>query len=147
QMPEMDGFAACAEIRRREGTARHTPIIAVTANAMQGDRERCLAAGMDDYIPKPFRIDELQTLLRRWTAPDGTESIPCPPDSDAVTLRDNPIDESVLFAQFPRAGALAEVIALFREEAPQRLTALREAIERGDARALQRAAHTLKGEA
>jgi two-component system sensor histidine kinase/response regulator len=147
QMPDMDGFAACAEIRRLEGTTRHTPIIAVTANAMQGDRERCLAAGMDDYIPKPFRIDDLQTTLRRWTAQAAAAPTVRLPDSDAVTLRDGPIDETVLVAQFPRAGALGEIIALFLEEAPQRLTALREAIERGDTRALQRAAHTLKGEA
>jgi CheY-like chemotaxis protein len=75
-MPEMDGFAATAAIRARElasGEAAdampgrlHVPIIALTANAMDGDRERCLAAGMDAYLAKPFRKDELQAVLAPW---------------------------------------------------------------------------------
>jgi two-component system sensor histidine kinase/response regulator len=66
QMPVMDGFEATRIIREREGTARHTPIIAVTANAMEGDRERCLTAGMDDYLAKPFRAGDLRRALARW---------------------------------------------------------------------------------
>jgi signal transduction histidine kinase/CheY-like chemotaxis protein len=69
QMPVMDGFEATRIIREREGDARHTRIIAVTANAMEGDRERCLAAGMDDYLPKPFRAADLKRVLARWLAP------------------------------------------------------------------------------
>ena len=68
QMPEMDGFTATAEIRRQERGRCHIPIAAMTANAMTGDRERCLAAGMDDYISKPVRLADLERMLTRWLA-------------------------------------------------------------------------------
>jgi signal transduction histidine kinase/CheY-like chemotaxis protein len=64
-MPDVDGFAASREIRVREGEGKHTPIVAMTASAMTGDRDRCLAAGMDDYLPKPMRIADLDAMLRR----------------------------------------------------------------------------------
>jgi two-component system, sensor histidine kinase and response regulator len=67
QMPEMDGYAATAAIRAREQqTGQHLPIIAMTANAMQGDREDCLQAGMDDYISKPVQPAQLLTMLQKW---------------------------------------------------------------------------------
>ena len=71
QMPEVDGFEATALIRKMEGRSAHTPIVAMTANAMQGDRERCLAAGMDDYIAKPVRPKELQAVLDTWLGTAG----------------------------------------------------------------------------
>jgi two-component system sensor histidine kinase/response regulator len=66
QMPDMDGFEATALIRSREGASRHQTICALTANAMDGDRERCLAAGMDDYISKPVGLEKLRDALVRW---------------------------------------------------------------------------------
>ncbi|MCX5724481.1 MAG: response regulator [Nitrospirae bacterium] len=66
QMPHMDGFAATTEIRKREGTDRHTPIIAMTANAQQEDQRQCLASGMDDYVSKPVQLKVLAEVLTRW---------------------------------------------------------------------------------
>lgn len=66
QMPEIDGFEACREIRKRQLGGERVPIVAITANAMKGDRERCLAAGMDDYVSKPFKQDDLRAVIDRW---------------------------------------------------------------------------------
>jgi two-component system, sensor histidine kinase and response regulator len=76
QMPEIDGFEACREIRKREVGGPRVPIVAITANAMKGDRERCLAAGMDDYVSKPFKQDDLRAVIDRWigSAPAVSQS-------------------------------------------------------------------------
>ena len=71
QMPEMDGFEACREIRKRDVGGR-IPIVAITANAMKGDREKCIAAGMDDYVSKPFKQEDLRVVIERWM-PHGAE--------------------------------------------------------------------------
>jgi CheY-like chemotaxis protein len=88
QMPEMDGFEATAEIRRREGAGRRTPIVAITAYAMDGDRERCLLAGMDDYIPKPIRPGVLEQALQTWfsRAQDAAQTETSRPEDDLQTL-------------------------------------------------------------
>jgi len=99
QMPEMDGFEAASAIRRNEqGTGRHIPIIAMTAHAIEGDRERCLASGMDGYVPKPVRPRELfaaiEATMSAWEKSAGepaaeqpaTESTPVPSEADPVPV-------------------------------------------------------------
>src|SRR5205085_9722205 len=142
QMPEMDGYAATTEIRRREReqgvAARRTPIVAMTANALKGDAEKCLAAGMDDYIPKPVTVQRLEAVLTRWRPQTG----PGAPEEA--------VDGNVLAALRDLQGAgrpdiLAELLAVYLRDTPPRLAALHEAVARADAEALRRAAHSLKG--
>jgi PAS domain S-box-containing protein len=149
QMPEMDGYAATAEVRRREqarGTP-HTPIIAMTANAMAGDDQACLAAGMDAYIPKPVTRAHLDAVLAQW----HKAATPAAPGVTLVAAPgDDILDSSALTALRDLQGegepdVLAAVIADYLRDTPPRLAALDEAVARTDAEALRRAAHSLKG--
>ncbi len=140
QMPVMGGLEATAEIRRREqATGGHVRIVAMTAHAMTGDRERCLSAGMDDYLPKPIAPHTLFAMVEQ-TEP---AAVPAAPSRPAAV-----IDDDDLLARAGGDAALArEVLTLFAEDAPARLAALEQAFAANDVARLRRAAHAIKGSA
>jgi PAS domain S-box-containing protein len=129
QMPELDGYHVTREIRQREGNGRHAYIIAMTAHAMVGDREKCLAAGMNDYLSKPLNRDELRAALRRGTPQPGN-----PLDEDAVHL-----------LATNDAIELGPLIELFAASAPASIVNMKRALADSNAADLSMAAHTLKG--
>jgi signal transduction histidine kinase/FixJ family two-component response regulator len=143
QMPEMDGFQMAAELRRREAQSGRpaVPIIAMTASAMQADRERCLASGMNDHLAKPVRIAELSAMLARWLA-----VAPGPQPSAADVLDPAALAEVARLQRPGRPDLVAAIVERFREEAPRRVEALRDALLLGDAAALAEYAHSLKGD-
>ena len=167
-MPVMDGYMATRLWRERErasGTA-HLPIVAMTANAMAGDRERCLAAGMDDYISKPLDRTALEQILRRWlpateqaaivaaSAPEVRtaavrEAPPAPPARPAAAaaapVRMTSLDAVVISDLLDTMGGeFGDLVRVYLEDAPQRLRDLESAAETGDAAAQVGPAHTLK---
>ena len=152
QMPLMDGYEATREIRRREalapvGQRSHVHIIAVTANALPGGREQCLAAGMDDYLSKPIRIGMLQAALNKLLQPAAQASVPPPaliPEAPEAPL---PTPQATL-AELARqlgSGAAIELLDSFLRDTPAQLVQLRQLLAGADRKALARAAHSLAG--
>ncbi len=131
QMPEKDGFEATEEIRKLEGTKRHTPIVALTANALAGDRQRCLDAGMDDYLSKPVSESELERVIRRWL-PEKKSPL------DQATI------DGLLGLGSDTDDVLGEIIELYVDDAPGRMDAMRDALETSNPETLASAAHALK---
>jgi two-component system sensor histidine kinase/response regulator len=158
QMPVMDGFAATAAIRRDEteaGRARVLPIIAITANALQGDREACLAAGMDDYLSKPFTQQELAAVIGRWVALPLVATVHhddapprLPPESIAVIQREVinrvALDNIRALSQERGDALVQKVIAAYVDDTPQHLNTLRDAIAGLDTASVRKVAHSLK---
>ena len=160
QMPEMDGYACAAEIRRQEDNGHHLPIIAMTAHVMKEDRDKCLAAGMDDFLSKPVRVVHLEDVLTQWltgsavTAPETTPSVA----SDSP--KDLPEEESADHSQFDGPPVDLEVFMEIAGRNPQRLrdlagryikqtteqlAKLRDAVATGAAPDIKRIAHSAAG--
>jgi len=142
RMPKLDGYETAAQIRRQEGSSHRTPIIAVTAYAMPSDREKCLAAGMDDYLSKPLRVEQLAEALHKWcrTGPASADHrTPNSARAGAVALID------VAPSTDQDGDILRELIDAFLADTPVRLDAIRAASGAGDTKGLADAAHMLKG--
>jgi two-component system sensor histidine kinase/response regulator len=147
QMPEMDGFQATAAIRDRErDTGVHTPIVAMTAHAMAGDRERCLASGMDAYLSKPLRPDDLIATIAQFFPANGAPAAAPRAPRGAGPRRTPSIDQEALLADFGHSRkVLIEVIGVFLTDAPAYLDRIRAAAAARDDSSVAAAAHALKG--
>jgi signal transduction histidine kinase/CheY-like chemotaxis protein/HPt (histidine-containing phosphotransfer) domain-containing protein len=143
QMPEMDGLAATAAIRNLPEQARaQIPIVAMTAHAMKGDRERCLRAGMDGYVSKPIRAGELAKAISQVTSPGKTEKAA----ASIAKKTNNAIDLAALLEGLDGDRRLLRKLArLFLADYPRHLAQIKQALRRGDTEALAKTAHTLKG--
>ena len=151
QMPEMDGLEASRAICARWAASERPCIIAMTAEAMQGDRDKCLAAGMDDYIVKPVTLDRLAAALakcRPLAAATAPEAAAAPPVEKQRIAAGTALDRDVLDQLREDLGATAalrEVIRSFLDQTPSVLSALRDAAARADVPSIRRAAHMIKG--
>ena len=160
EMPEMDGFEATAAVRRRPDAKREIPIVAVTAKAIQGDRERCLEAGMNDYMTKPVKQESFWAALERWvpeTSKQPKASVISRPRSDRRRweaaeggVAPPALDREVIanlraLAESTDASLLNQIFYSFLSDTGERLIALRRAADSGDALALKKVAHALKG--
>ena len=157
QMPEMDGLQATQMIREeQQGQDRHTPIVAMTAHAMAGDRERCVAAGMDDYLTKPLEREKLFALIERISTnppkrpAERPEPVAKPPLNVVPAIEPvkagTAFSRAALLARFDRnEGTLREIAALFERETPKYFNAIREGITNRRPEDIARAAHALLG--
>lgn len=157
QIPGLDGYQATGEIRRREDPSRRTPIIAVTSAAGDVDQQRCLAAGMDDYLAKPLHLRTLAAALARWAPAgppvSGVQPAESDPSSGRTYVPDSarPVLDARVVARLERLGAasghdlVGQLARLFLVEADARISALRLALAEGDAAEVVRSAHTLSG--
>jgi HPt (histidine-containing phosphotransfer) domain-containing protein len=166
QMPVMDGFTATKAIRAREKSSavtsnfnRHIPVIALTANAIAGDRELCLAVGMDDYLSKPFNLDQMCAVLKQWL-PDGLVSNVSPVEvvdaaGPALTVEHpSPDEDSAIFNRIElkeRLGGnealIGKFVGMFISSTTNLIPLLSSAIEEKNCEEIKSQAHAIKGSA
>ncbi len=152
QMPTMDGFQATMAIRQSEqGTNQHIPIMALTANAVSGDRERCLACGMDDYLSKPFTQEQLTTMLAEWLPSAEAPQVDVTEEAETATAQETIYHEldprAIENLRALRAGLLLKVLDIWLEESPRLLSQIQQSVAEPDFPVLLRAAHSLKNSA
>ena len=141
QMPEMDGLEATMAIRDAEtGTGKHVPIVAMTAHAMKGDKEKCLSAGMDGYLSKPIRIDELKQAMSEVKKTQNTSQ-----SSEQNAFRAIGQLESLLDSVMGDRALLTEMAELWLADSAKQESQIRNGLDSGNAIMVQRAAHALKG--
>ncbi|MGH2696758.1 MAG: response regulator [Actinomycetota bacterium] len=151
RMPAMDGFQATAEIRRREDSASRMPIIAMTADAMEGDRQKCLDAGMDDYVSKPVSFESLDAVLQRWVPSADAGMGPSPSDGH-VEEEERSLDPAIISSlrqlQARREKEwMPRLISMFLEDAASTLERLRQAVKLEEQETITEGAHALAGTA
>jgi CheY-like chemotaxis protein/HPt (histidine-containing phosphotransfer) domain-containing protein len=146
RMPRLDGFDATRAVRAQEPEGRRVPIIAMTASVLEGERERCLAAGMDDFLTKPVAPADLERVVRRWAPATAPERLPAPPPLVSPVL--DPVRRRML-EELSKDGVtfFHRTAASFRARVGDQVAAIREAIAANDAYQLKFSAHQLKGSA
>ncbi len=147
QMPDMDGYEATRRIRQMDGAVAKIPIVAITAHALAGEREKCISAGMNDYLAKPVSLEQIGAVIRLWASKGSAPEEKTAPDvmeSDDSYVLDRERVSSFLAISRTQDGFLEGLVKTFRQDVPSRIDALRAAVSAGDVRDLANAAHAMK---
>ena len=153
RMPEMDGYEATRQIRQHEGSARHTKIVAMTAHALAEDSKKCLAAGMDDYITKPVRLETLAAAIRRVLSAPVDPSVvlldsAAPASNGSMAVGEAPAVDAAAMASLRAIGDLLKrLIKIFNQEVPEQLEQIARSLTQHDTANAALIAHNLKGTA